>query len=90
VLRVSRPLLLLKNLLHDFGRCRLNVKECSVMAMYRSPMEKILEQQEENTVITNPKEPARTFFRKIAYIYSCWKDKLQRIVRRGHGEDRST
>jgi len=37
------------------------------MALYRSPMEKILEQQEENTVITNPKEPARTFFRKIAY-----------------------
>ena len=35
------------------------------MAMYRSPMEKILEQQEENTVITNPKEPTRTFFRKI-------------------------
>jgi hypothetical protein len=53
-------------------------------------MEKILEQQEENTVITNPKEPARTLFRKIAYIYACWKDKLQRIFRRGHGEDRTT
>jgi hypothetical protein len=59
------------------------------MALYRSPMEKILEQQEENTVITNPKEPARTFFRKIAYTYSCWKDKLQRIFRRGNGEDRT-
>jgi hypothetical protein len=55
------------------------------MAMYRSPMEKILEQQEENTVITNPKEPTRTFFRKIAYTYTCWKDKLQKIFRRGHG-----
>jgi hypothetical protein len=82
-------LYLLKNLLHIFGRCRPEVKECSVMALYRSPMEKILEQQEENTVITNPKEPARTFFRKIAYIYSCWKDKLQRIFRRGNGEDRT-
>jgi hypothetical protein len=52
-------------------------------------MEKILEQQEENTVITNPKEPAKTFFRKIAYIYAGWKDKLQRIFRRGHGKDRT-
>lgn len=59
------------------------------MAMYRSPMEKILEQQEENTVITNPKEPTRTFFRKIAFIYTCWKDKLQKIFRRGHGDDRT-
>jgi hypothetical protein len=58
------------------------------MALYRSPMEKILEQQEENTVITNPKEPARTFFRKIAYTYAGWKDKLQRIFHRGHGGNR--
>ena len=49
------------------------------MAIYRSPMEKILKQQEENTIITNPKEPVRTLFRKMVYIYSCCKDKLQRF-----------
>jgi hypothetical protein len=66
------------------------IKECFAMTIYRSPMEKILEQQEENTVITSPKEPAKTFFRKIAYTYACWKDKLKRIFRRGHGDDRTT
>lgn len=58
------------------------------MTIYRSPMEKILEQQEENTVITCPKEPARTFFRKIAYVFACWQDKLRRVFYRSHGEDR--
>lgn len=41
------------------------------MDIYRSPMEKILKQQENDTVITNPKEPARTFFRKIAFLWTC-------------------
>lgn len=49
------------------------------MAIYRSPMEKILEQHEENIVITSPKEPARTFFRKVAYTYACWKEKIERL-----------
>ncbi len=60
------------------------------MTIYRSPMEKILEQQEENTVVTSPKEPTRTFLRKIAYVGSCWKDKLQRLFRRGNGGDRTS
>jgi len=45
-------------------------------------MEKILEEQENETVITNPKEPIRTFFRKLAYRLAVFKDKLQRLVRR--------
>jgi hypothetical protein len=51
------------------------------MTIYRSPMEKILEQQEENTFITSPKEPTRTLFRKIAYIFACWKDKIRKLLR---------
>jgi hypothetical protein len=54
------------------------------MAIYRSPMEKILEQQEENSVITNPKEPTRTSFRKLAYLYACWSDKLKRLFGKSH------
>jgi hypothetical protein len=56
-----------------------------VMTIYRSPMEKILEQQEENTVITSPKEPTRTFFRKIAYIFACWNDKMRKLISRSQG-----
>lgn len=52
------------------------------MTIFRSPMEKILEEQENETVITNPKEPIRTFFRKLAYRLAVFKDKLQRLVRR--------
>jgi hypothetical protein len=48
-------------------------------------MEKILEQQEENTVITSPKEPARTFLRKVAYIFACWKDRIQKLFRFSQG-----
>ena len=52
------------------------------MTIFRSPMEKILEEQENETVITNPKRPIRTFFRKLAYRLAVFKDKLQRLVRR--------
>ncbi len=51
------------------------------MKTYRSPMEKILDQQEMDTIITNPKQPVRTFFRKIRYILSVWSDKLKRLFR---------
>jgi hypothetical protein len=47
-------------------------------------MEKILEQQEENSVITNPKEPTKTCFRKLAYLYACWSDKLKRLFGKRH------
>lgn len=58
------------------------------MTIYRSPMEKILEQQEENTVVTSPKEPGKTFLRKLAYLYACWKDRVGR--RFGKGPDAGT
>jgi hypothetical protein len=47
-------------------------------------MEKILEQQEENSVITCPKEPTKTFIRKIAFVYACWKDKLKTMFDTRH------
>ena len=52
------------------------------MKTYRSPMEKILDQQEMDTIITNPKQPVRTFFRKIRYILSVWSDKLRKTIPR--------
>jgi len=58
------------------------------MTIYRSPMEKILEQQEENTVITSPKEPARTFFRKVAFGYACWKEKVKRLFGKSQDTDK--
>jgi len=52
------------------------------MTVFRSPMEKILDEQENETVVTNPKEPARTFFRKLAYRFAVWKDRLRRLFQR--------
>ena len=48
------------------------------MTVFRSPMEKILAQQENETVITNPKEPVGTFFRKVAYRLAVWRERLRR------------
>jgi hypothetical protein len=45
-------------------------------------MEKILDEQERDTIVTNPKEPVRTFFRKMLYLLSMWGDKLRKIFRR--------
>jgi hypothetical protein len=45
-------------------------------------MEKILQEQENATVVTNPKEPVRTFFRKLAYRTAVWKDRLRRLFHR--------
>jgi hypothetical protein len=42
-------------------------------------MEKILTEQENQTVVTNPKEPFRTFIRKLAFRLAVWKDKLARL-----------
>jgi len=44
-------------------------------------MEKILDQQENDTLITNPEQPARTFFRKIQYLFSLCKEKLGKKFR---------
>jgi hypothetical protein len=51
------------------------------MKVYRSPMERIVDKLENDTVITNPKEPVRTFFRKVRFILSRWADKAKRIFR---------
>jgi hypothetical protein len=52
------------------------------MRIYRSPMEKILDQQEMDTIITDPKQPARTFLRKVQYVLSMWGEKLRGMLRR--------
>ena len=41
------------------------------MALYRSPMEKILKQMENDTIINNTNEPIKAFFRKILYRLAC-------------------
>lgn len=51
------------------------------MKVYRSSMEKIVDKLEDDTVITNPKEPVRTFIRKAGFILSRWADKTKRIFR---------
>ena len=48
------------------------------MRIHRSSMEKILDEQEKDTVITDPKQPVRTFFRKLRYYYAVWKDRFKR------------
>ena len=44
-------------------------------------MEKMLDEQEMDTIITNPNQPVRTFFRKIRYVLSTWNDKFRRKFR---------
>jgi hypothetical protein len=51
------------------------------MKVYRSVMEKILEKQENDTIITNPKEPVRTFFRKVCFTLSRWAETVKRLFR---------
>ena len=52
------------------------------MDIYRSPIEKILKQQENDTVITNPKEPGKTFLRKIAFLWSCGWSRCKKVFKR--------
>jgi hypothetical protein len=56
-------------------------KEELPMKVYRSSMEKILEKQENDTIITNPKEPVRTFFRKVSFTLSRWAEAVRRLFR---------
>jgi hypothetical protein len=51
-------------------------------------MEKILEQQENETVITNPRERFRTFFRKLVYRNARWIDALRRLFTHQRDEHR--
>lgn len=48
------------------------------MKVYRSPMEKRIDEMENEVVITNPKEPLRTFLRKAAYRWEICKSWLTR------------
>ena len=52
------------------------------MMVFRNPMEKILEHQENETVITNPKDRFRTFFRKVGYRLAVWTDRVRRLFSR--------
>jgi hypothetical protein len=51
-------------------------------------MEKILKQQENDTVITNPKEPGRTFFRKIAFLWACGWSRCKKAFKRQADEQK--
>jgi hypothetical protein len=53
------------------------------MKVYRSAMEKILDKQENDAVITNPKARVATFFRKIRFMIAKRSDKIRRIFQRG-------
>ncbi len=52
------------------------------MEIKRSTMEKVLKEQENDTSITNPKEPGKAFLYKIVYLYNVWVDKIKRIINR--------
>ena len=59
------------------------------MTVFRSPMEKILDKQENEIIVTNPKEPCRTFFRRVAYRLSVWTDRARRVFhRRSDGDSK--
>ncbi len=51
------------------------------MKVYRNPMEKILDQQENDTIITNSKEPLRTLLRKCVYVFSRWVERAKTLFR---------
>lgn len=49
------------------------------MTAYRERMNKILQEQEDGIIITNPKDRVRTFFRKMAYRIAVWNDWVRRV-----------
>lgn len=51
------------------------------MKVYRSQMEKILDRQENDTIITDPKQPVRTFIRKMKFVFSVWNEKLRSVFK---------
>ncbi len=51
------------------------------MRIHRSSMEKILDQQESDTIVTNPRQPVRTLFRKIRYLLALWIEKIKKPFR---------
>jgi hypothetical protein len=51
------------------------------MQVYRSPMEKLLKQMEDNEVITNPKQALRSMLYKVVYRCCYYVDRLSRAIR---------
>jgi len=51
------------------------------MIIHRSSMEKILDQQESDTLITNPKQPIRTFLRKVRFLFAAKKEKIKKKMK---------
>ena len=49
------------------------------MKIYRSTMERILDKQEDDTVITNPKARLRTFLRKVRFVLSRWGERIRGV-----------
>lgn len=49
------------------------------MKVYRSSMEKILDQMENDTIITNSREPVMTLFRKIGFVLARRADRVRRL-----------
>lgn len=47
------------------------------MTLYRSSMEKILQEAENDEIITNPKDRGKTFLRKLFYRFAYWSDRLK-------------
>ena len=52
------------------------------MKIYRSPMEKILDEQQRDEVISNPNEPVKTFLRKVSFTLSKWIDGVKKLFSR--------
>ncbi len=52
------------------------------MKIYRNPMEKILDEQQRDEVISNPNEPVRTFLRKVSFTFSKWVDSIRKRISR--------
>jgi hypothetical protein len=51
------------------------------MQVFRSPMEKLLKQMEDNEVITNPKQALRSMLHKFVYRCVYHADRLNRAAR---------
>ena len=52
-----------------------------IMEIFRSPMEKLLKQMEDNEVITNPKQMLRSMLYKFVYRCCYQADRLSRAAR---------
>lgn len=56
------------------------------MVFYRSPMEKILKEAENEEIITNPKHRGKTLLRKLAYRFAFWVDRFKGLFSRGENK----